>query len=388
VRPPPKPPFDALDAVALPFRVAIFPLRVLGLANARLVGFAVRFARPQEYGVLERLADAGLRPRFGSFGRRSGIAAGLRVDRWSPFFVETAYSIRQSQRHQVGLDFDRPRYRLLGSYTFQRNTEPHFWGIGPGTRDEDRADYLWDQQLASLTGITRAKPWTLVGGLAYQDNRIGRGFDDERTDLQDTPGSDLLFGVNERTKYFVYSLGATFDKTDHPGFQRRGYVLELAASVFRGRDGTDSDFHRIRGAVTGFIPANPRQALAVRGIAEINRGDGGRGVPFTHLASLGHEIGGRAYSHGRFRDLTMAAIMAEWRYEVWRELHERGRVESFLLLDSGAVEDRLLDIDFDDLRWSYGFGMRVVWNRQVRWLIYLAFGDDGARLNVNFSSVY
>ncbi len=387
-RPPAKPPFDAVDAVALPFRVVFFPLRVLGRANAKLVGLLTEMSRPKEYTLFEQLVEAGLRPRFGSIGQRSGLAAGVLVDRWSPLFIESAISIRGSQRHQVGLDFDRDYSRFGGSYLFQREAEPHFWGIGPLTGRDDKADFRWDHQLVSGLASARFSTLTLVGGIGYQDNRVDRGFDGKTTDIQDTEAADTLYGVNERTRYAVVNASAVFDKTYNRGLQRRGYHLDVAADFFRGVSGTDSDFHRLRAVVTGFLPANPRQALALRGIAEINTRDGGRGVPFTHLATLGDVAGSRAYKDGRFRDLAVLAFMSEWRYEVWRELHERGRVESYLLLDTGTVDERFGAMRFSNLFWSFGFGMRVVWGGQERWLVYLAFGEEGARFNVSFSQLF
>ncbi len=387
-RPPAKPPFDAVDAVALPFRVIFFPLRLLGRANAKLVGFMTGLSRPREYTLFERLVEAGFRPRFGSIGPRSSFAAGVLFDRWSPFYIESAISIRGSQRHEVGLDFDRGYSRFGASYRFQREAEPHFWGVGPRTGKDDKVDYRWDHQLASALASARISTVTLVGGIGYQDNRVARGFDARTTDIQDSEAADTLYGVKERTRYAVANASAVFDKTYNRGLQRRGYYLEVAADLFRGVDGTDSDFHRLRAVLTGFLPANPRQALALRGIAEINTPDGGRGVPFTHLATLGDAAGGRAYKDGRFRDLAVLAFMSEWRYEVWRELHERGRVESYLLLDTGTVGERFSAMRFSDLYWSFGFGMRVVWDAQERWLVYLAFGEEGVLFNVRFSRLF
>jgi hypothetical protein len=387
-RPPAKPPFDAVDAAAFPFQVIFFPLRVLGKANAKLVGFITGLSKPREFTIFERLAEAGFRPRFGSIGPRSSFAAGVRFDRWSPFFIESAISIRGSQRHEVGLDFDRGYSRFGGSYLFQRDAEPHFWGVGPQTERDDKVDYRWDRQLAAALASTRFSTLTLVGGLGFQDNQVARGFDDKTTDIQDTEAADTLYGVSERIQYAVVNASAVFDKTYNRGLQRRGYYLEVAADLFRGVNRTDSDFHRLRAVLTGFLPANPRQALALRGIVEINTRDGGRGVPFTHLATLGDVAGGRAYKDGRFRELAVLAFMSEWRYEVWRELHERGRVESYLLLDTGTVGERLSAIRFSNLYWSFGFGMRVVWDTQVRWLAYLAFGEEGMLFNLRFTRLF
>jgi hypothetical protein len=387
-RPPAKPPFDAVDAVALPFRVIFFPLRLLGRANAKMVGFVTQLSAPKEVSLFERLVAAGLRPRFGSIGPRSSFAAGILVDRWSPLFLESAISLRGSQRHEAGLDFSHAYSRLRASYLFKREAEPHFWGVGPGTGKGDFVDYLWDQQMVSGLASASFTGLTLVAGVGYQDNRVGRGFDGKTDDIQDSPLADSLYGVNERTRYAVINASATLDKTYNRGLQRRGFYLDAAADLFRGVDGTDSDFHRFRAMLTGFLPANPRQALALRGLAEINTSDGGRGVPFTHLATLGDVAGGRAYKDGRFRDRAVLAFMSEWRYEVWRELQERGRVESYLLLDAGTVGERFAAMRFSEVRWSYGFGMRVVWDAQERWLVYLAFGDDGAQFNISFSRIF
>lgn len=384
-RPPSKPPYDAVDVVALPFRIVAFPLRLLARANAKAVGFAVKKFQPREYSLFQQIADEGFRPYFGSIGQRSRIAAGLRFDRWSPFFVEGAYSIRGSQRYIVGLDFNRPRHRLEGSYLFQRDAQPHYWGIGPDTKDEDRVDYRWDRQIISAIGTLRLPSVTLVGGVGYQDNLVGRGNDGSRDGIQDLPEEEQPYGVNERTEYVVFNLTSSFDRTfNRADFQARGIFLQAGSSLYLGTDGTDSDFLRISGDMFGYIPVNIRQQFAIRGLIEINRG-WGEGVPFTHLAVLGDEQGSRAYSQGRFRDRDLLAVMTEWRYEVWRELHERGRVESFLFLDTGTVDRHLRDMRLRKLLWSGGFGFRVVWSGQVRWLVYLGYGRDGARFDANFS---
>jgi hypothetical protein len=103
---------------------------------------------------------------------------------------------------------------------------------------------------------------------------------------------------------------------------------------------------------------------------------------------MGGLRGARAYRQHRFRDLVMLALMSEWRYEVWRELHERGRAETFFLLDTGTVSDRFKNMSLSDLRWSFGLGLRLVFESEVRWLTWLAFGRDGAEFDVRFTRVF
>jgi outer membrane protein assembly factor BamA len=359
----------------------------VGKANVKLVGLAVRNLQPREISLLDNLAEAGFKPRFGSIGPRSGIAAGLLFERWSPLFLETAISIRGSQRHIGGLAIDRGNYLLSASYMFQRDAEPHFWGNGLNSNENEFVAYRRDRQEISLAGTLRRSSVTLSAGAGYQDNSVRRSYDNDELEIVDLPDSIKPYGVDERTKYVLFDLNAGFDRSRFTGFSRTGYYLEVGSALFLGTDGTDSDFWRVNGQFTGFVPVNPRQALALRGIAEYNQGYG-QGVPFTHLAVMGDLRGGRAYRQNRFSDLAMLAVMSEWRYEVWRELHERGRAETFFLADAGTVSNSFRNMSLKQLRWSFGLGLRLVFESEVRWLAWLAFGRDGAEFSVRFTRVF
>jgi outer membrane protein assembly factor BamA len=69
----------------------------------------------------------------------------------------------------------------------------------------------------------------------------------------------------------------------------------------------------------------------------------------------------------------------EWRYEIWRELQERSRVETFLFLDEGAVADELSRVSLPDFRSSFGVGFRVVSGQGLSSVVYVAFGAEGVR---------
>lgn len=385
-RPPPKPPLGALDVIALPFRLAVFPLRIIGYATADLVGTAIELRPDPRFFRL--LAAEGVQVGFGTIGPRSGVTAQVRLLRFSPAFLEAGYSIRTSQRYRAGLSFVRGSNTFETAYTFQRNAEPYFWGIGPDTEEEDQSDYLLDRQTASVLGSTFRSIVRIDGQVAYEDNRVGRGKDSKTTNLQERPGAPSLFGIGERARYVRFNLAAALDLTRRQGFQREGIFLQGGASLFRGIDGTDSDFHRFDLTVRGYVPLNPRQALAFQVISELTRGESGGGVPFYHLASLGDARGARSLDQDRFRDRDMAALMTEWRYEIWRELHERSRVESFLFFDTGAVENRLTEMDGSDFVQSFGFGMRFIVRADAFLVTYIAFGDEGPRLRFTFGAAY
>jgi hypothetical protein len=392
-RPPAKPAFDAVDAVALPFTILFLPLRLVGLGFAELAGLAIR-PDPKPIPIVETLRAAGVRAGFGSIGPRSGFALRLGYGGVPPFFVESAVSIRLSQRHRVGLQLLGPSGGSLeAAYTFWRNAEPHFYGVGIDTPEDEERDFLWDQQTVSVVGsavkrVDRSATLVFSADLAYEDNRVDRGRDGGVADIQDDSVYSQLYGVSERVKYLRGGGSLGLDLTYSNGLQRRGLFLEGGYQYFRGVGDTDSDFQRLDFNLFGYLPLNSRQQLAFQVMTESNRSVSGQGVPFYHLASLGSERGGRAYHQLRFRDLAMAAFMLEWRWEVWRELHERSRIEGFLFYDSGSVAETVMSIQFRNMRRSIGGGWRLVTVAGGSFVNYIAFGDDGFRFRVTFSTAF
>lgn len=390
-QPPERPPFDGADAVALPVRAVTFPLLLLSDGIAALAEAATQLRGRFFTDVLATLDRADLSLFVGTIGPNSGIGGGLRYEGLAPVFVETGYSIYGSHRHRAGVLLTGANDRLEAAYMFQRNSRVRFWGVGPATSEGFETDFRWDISELAVDGELGfgERVIRLIGGIAFEDDRVGRGSNDAQPDLQDAVVGDTLFGLRERVNYVRFELGTVLDLTHTAaGLQRRGLLLQGSSWFYHGVDGTDSDFHRLRGSVAGYLPLNLRQSLAAQLLAESNRGDGGRGVPFYHLASLGDEEGSRAFSSGRFRDRDMAAVMVEWRYEIWRELHSRGRAEGFIFFDDGGVEHSLSDLDSSDLHESYGFGLRGIWQGQLLAMTYLAFGDEGARLQAAFSWTY
>ncbi len=386
VRPPRKPKFDVVDAVALPFRILFFPLRLVGLGGAELIGRLAKTPEPPT--PLDRIRQEGVYPALGTIGPRSGTALQVRFDRFSPAFVDAAFSIRASQRYRVGLLFQRGPDLLEISYTFQRNAQPFFWGIGPDTRPEDETQYGWDRQFVAALASKTIDRLVLSGQLAWEDNRVRDGNNRNVDNLVDQPGSSELYGVTERVEYARLNLGAAFDLTHLRGLQQRGLFIQAGVSIFRGVADTDSDFHQFDLTLRGYGPINPRQQLVFQILSTLTRNDGGEGAPFYHLASMGSRLGARSLHQDRFRDFDMLALMLEWRFEVWRELHERSRVESFVFFDNGGVEDRVTHFRLSDFRQSFGFGMRAVALPRAFFVTYMAFGDEGPRFHVSFGTSF
>lgn len=377
-QPPGAPPFDAIDALMLPLRIVAVPLDLLFKGIGWAAGRITRPGPPTlPVRVVRAVREWGAVPRITSFGQRSGVAFELDLVRFSPFFFSSGISIRGSQRHELGVELGGPEAGLTASYAFLRDAEPRFWGIGSGTSQEMESVFLRDQQRLGVSAAGRVGVLRLSGSAGYEDNRVDRGFGGN-PDLHDV-FDPLPFGVAERTEYARLEATAALDFTRQRAFQSRGVLFGAGGALFRGVDGTPSDFHRLEGEVIGYLPINPRQQLAVRSFAVVTRLDDGEGIPFFHLARVGGSTGLRGFSTDRFRDRDAFGLMAEWRYEIWRELHQRSRMEFFLFFDAAGVTGSLGDLSSEDLRESYGFGFRLVKLEGLVGYTSFGFGAEGFR---------
>jgi hypothetical protein len=383
-RPPNDHPTDLADVVAIPFRVVGAPFR---LVLVELPAWAIgELTLPRPPGVIVRvlgdLRQAGVHPGLStSIGPRSGLAATLRFDALEPLELETAFSTLGSQRHRLRAAIEPARLRVGAEARWQRDAQVGFYGIGPDTPD-DRALYRRETFDLGLGGDFRHAPLRLHAELGYEDNLIREPIDGDEPSLDEAFDPADLFGATGRQRYLRLGGGAELDLTRRRGFQDRGIRLLARATSYDGVNATTSEFRKIRLEAQGLAPLNPRQILALRGRTELTRGMAGE-VPFYHLAELGGEESAIGYPDTRFRDDDMVSLTAEWRYEIWRDIHNSMRVESFLHFGEGAVGRRLGEIAPEDWRASYGFGFRVARSESLLGLVFLGFSEESVRFGVS-----
>src|SRR5260221_4331795 len=91
----------------------------------------------------------------------------------------------------------------------------------------------------------------------------------------------------------------------------------------------------------------------MRGWEVISKTSKGQTVPFYLMPSLGGHKTLRGYYDYRFHDNNMQAVNAEVRCSLFTHL------DAAAFADAGKVAARTEDLDFTDLRKSFGFGFRV-----------------------------
>ena len=385
-RPRAKPPADAIDVVQFPFKVALFPVTFAFRSGFALAGLlSVSDHAPLPVRAVRRIRRSGFKPHVHTIGPRSSAALDFTIDRYAPLFIQSGVSVRGSQRHRIGVFMgDSARATsFLAAIRFRRDAEDDFFGFGSDSRRADRSDFERDVFDAVIRGSERVGPVFGRIGIAVETNRVARGRNGSVPDLQDRFRDSLPFGVAERTKFFRFNVSAGLDLTKGTFFQMRGVRFGGGAELFRGLDGTDSNFHRFTSEFVGYLPVSSSQTLAVRGLMEANDLDRGPSIPLFHQVRFGGSGSGpRGFSGGRFRDNAGIAVMAEWRYEIWRDIKAHNRGEAFLLLDEGVVGPSFSSLGGANLHGAWGFGLRVANRGGSAVMSYVAFGGEGTQFEV------
>ncbi|MGI9038895.1 MAG: BamA/TamA family outer membrane protein [Gemmatimonadota bacterium] len=382
-RPPGDQPTDWVDVVGFPLKLVLLPVDLL---LVRLPALAVgQLTVPKPPGFLVRglkvLQEAGVQPAIrSSIGPSSGPAGAIMIDRWAPLRWESALSIRGSQRHRAELTLEPGGSDVALGGGWQRYAQIRFHGVGSRTSEEEA---LYRREVIDLTATAAVAVSPLLTvdlEAGYEDDLVREPIgaaDDERLSSRFDP--DSLFGATGRQRYARLGAGGTLDFTRIVDFQRRGARLLAHGTLFRGVDGTRSDFHKLSFEAHGLVPLNRRQLLALRGVTELTRGGSGQ-VPFYHLSALGGERNAIGFPDTRFTDLDLVAASAEWRYEIWRDIHNSLRVESFLHFAEGAVARRVDAIGSEDWHASYGFGFRAAGPEGLLGLVYAGFSEESVRV--------
>jgi len=387
-RPPARYSADWVDVVEFPLKVIGWPLDlVLVRVPAWLVG---QLTAPRPPSGLVRtyraISEWGLKPTIRStIGPRSAAALELQLDRYYPFYAHAAVSRRLSQRYRTGFLLNGRTTWLTSEAKWQRDAQTPFYGIGSQTARDDRAFYRrdwWD--VTARTGLMINPSLILSGGAAYEHNEIGDPIGTSKSIFRDF-ATDSLYGAGTATEYLRLELSGTLDMTRWNGFQQTGVTAGLAARSFFGLADTDSNFRLVTGFLQTYVPINGQQLLALRVISDIARDDGGDGVPFYHLSTLGGSRSALGFPSSRFVDHDMLSFMSEYRFEIWRELHSRMRAETFLFFHYGAVGETIGQIEGRDWHPSYGLGLRLSRPTALLGLAYLGFSAEGATAGIRGS---
>jgi hypothetical protein len=241
-------------------------------------------------------------------------------------------------------------YLVKGQFYYHR-TPARFWGVG----NEAGAHGTREDFTATGNGVTFSATKLMLGSL-----RVGPGiwYGSSSIPIKEQGGlldRSAVIGSDGGRDVGVELL-AEWDDRDNIYAPQTGTFVSFWAGLHRGFLGSDFDYEDYMLDVRKFIPLGSGQVLALQAKGRIMSGD----PPFYRLPNIGGIAVLRGLYEGQFRDKTMAAAQAEYRFPISKLF---GGV---LFAGLGEVSPEVSEMALDKLRFAGGAGLRVVLDPKER----------------------
>lgn len=224
-----------------------------------------------------------------------------------------------------------------------------FYGLGPDTTSDDRADFGYRPSNVTAVLRTRPLPWVrLEAGYALQNAATT---DDEEVEEHFTP--DESPGLGQDLSYNVYGGAAALDTRPSPAYADHGSLLRAEWRRYSERSDKPFSFDETEVEAVQLVPLVGRFfILAFHGLATFTDTRDGNTVPFMLAPHVGSGSTLRGFRNRRFQDRHRVVLNAEYRWQASRYLNMA------IFYDAGQVQP-----DKDRFRWrefetSYGIGAR------------------------------
>jgi outer membrane protein assembly factor BamA len=238
-----------------------------------------------------------------------------------------------------------------------------FWGIGNNTVDTGNEQYTLNEISATLT--------FQVPPIMFSADRTGIIFDYNDTEIEDKQNNSYLIdnevtGSNGGTLY-GFGTDLVWDTRDHLFFPNSGGYQYFKVVVYPELG--DFVFYTFELDARYYTSFSPDHVFASNFYFAQALGD----VPFYKLPALGGQNRMRGYFEGRYRDNDYMTLQLEYRQYFW------WRFGFVVFAGLGDVAPELTKFSLNDFKFSYGLGLRFLFNKdeKVNLRVDLGFGNDG-----------
>ena len=349
--------------------------------------------RVEDRYLVERIFNPprGFFARVGGLPEGSGLNAGpgyrYSTHNWSAT-ATGAISIRQSWEVEGRLAFPPPklppatRFVSIGGH-YRDLPQEDFWGFGENSSRFLRTDYALKQTSFDATGGVSPVSWfTVTGGAEYRTVRPGLGED------KSLPPTQLLFpnspGLDADIDYVRLGTVATIDYTSVLNGPRVGGKYSASYDKYSDRNLDLYSFDRWDLELQQFVPIfTSARMMALRAHVAGTTPDEGNQVPLYLQPWLGGSHSLRGYRVTRFRDRYSMLLQAEYRWQV------NDFLTGVLFYDTGKVGATRSDLDFDNMRNDWGFGLRFGFLSIAAMRVEVVFGaEEGHVIALRFGDVF
>ena len=303
---------------------------------------------------------------FGAAGslifRFAGCDKNTRPSSISPVLI---YTLEKQFRGLLKGDFffKDNNYRLTAEIKLEKYPNK-FFGVGSGTVEEDEEVYTSRSSSFVLSFL----------------KKIGRGFNGGiryhfmNWEMVETEEGGRLAGGeiagSEDGTLSGAGLIVNRDTRDNLFFPTKGDFFELNAVFYNKFMGSDFNFSMYTLNLRKYITVFSNHVFAVQTLVQSQTGT----VPFMNLARIGGQYNMRGYFEGRFRDKNLLVLQADYRVPLFWRIGVVG------FAGVGNVAEKFNRLNLQELKFSYGFGLRFLFDKKERiWVrLDVGFGKDSS----------
>lgn len=259
---------------------------------------------------------------------------------------------------------DNEKYRFkgeVGMYKYQYS----FYGIGVNSLQEDKEKYNVVFPKISFN-LSRQISGPLFLGLGYRYDH----FNITNIEAEGILSNQRPLGVDGGTLSNIF-LSFLLDSRDHIFDTHKGFYIETFLEKSTPYFGATYTYQKIESDFRFFHTIHPKVVVAHNVFFTKMIGD----VPFFTMPYLSTSRRGRGYADRRFMDKTLLNFQSEIRFPLF------WRFEGAVMASAGVLGPSVAGLDFDQLKWAYGTGLRYVVNQEERNKLRLDLGFTGEEFN-------
>jgi hypothetical protein len=292
------------------------------------------------------------------------------------------YKLVATNFHLPELADKRIKFDIDGSY-FDA-TQVKFFGIGNDSLEDNKTNFGYEPTSGQVTATIEPVKWlSFGGGYEYLDISTSSG-NGSSPSIEQEFNSSTAPGIGTDLTFNVYRGFFEIDTRPERSYYNQGLLLQADYRKFEESNDNPFSFDRFDVVASAWIPIlRSHWIIHPIGYFSTTTTEAGNEVAHYLLPSIGGGYKVRGYFDYRFQDRNMMAMTLEY---IWTPSHF---VDMAIFYDIGRVAAKRSDLDFQDLKDSYGIGMRIHARQTAVFRFDTAFSDEHKpRIIVSFGQTY